>query len=84
MPRQKQKPRAPFERSPDGQYDERRTITVAHYWPDEGYGCGTSFKTIDAALAFARAEAESVETGNVRAEIHIVDTTVKTTVVRAA
>lgn len=81
MPKEKVRP--PFKRSPDGFMEERSTIVVAHYWPDEGYGVGRNFKSRDAALQYARTEAADVERGDVRAEIHIVETDVRTTVVRA-
>lgn len=74
----------PFVRSEDGKTDNHNTIVVAYYWPNEGYGCGTKFDSRDAALAFARNEAAGVEASNVRAEIHIIETTTRTTVVRAA
>jgi len=74
----------PFVRSPDGATDNSHTIVVAHYWPNEGYGCGTKFDSRDAALSFARNEAAGVEASDVPAEIHIIETTTRTTVVRAA
>lgn len=82
MARKKQRaPPPPIDLPPDGQTTTRRSITVAFYWPMEGYGCHTKFESADAAFAYARRQAPDAEdTG--RAVVHVVETVQTVTVVR--
>lgn len=81
MPKTKCAGPMPVKLPPNGEVKERRSIQVAYYWINEGYGCGTPFETFAAAMADAKRCAPDAErTG--KAVVHIIETHIKTTVVR--
>lgn len=67
---------------PNGKVTEEHTIACAYYWPMEGYGCATSFPTVEAAMEFARREAPDEDATGGRAVMHVIETTRRITVVR--
>lgn len=82
MPRAKRQEPTPLPLPPDGEVRERRSIQTAYYWINEGYGGGQSFETFQAAMADAKRCAPDAESTG-KAVVHIIETHVRTTVVRA-